>query len=432
MALSFKQIEAWVAEVRSDDAKERMVPDGTPNLYLNLRVSSATWLCRATVDKKRVPITIGQWPEVKATQARGVTPAIIRLLKDGFSVQAVRNALEVTLEPDDLVAIVKGAKVASDRKTPTFEEVAREWYEKHLKNGLSEGPYKRQVLQQLEDHVFPALGRRPVNEIRRREITDAISDIWRNMYPTGKKVRGNIERVFDYAVDHELRTDNPTPPPRSMPLHSHMVEHFSSLPHEQVNDFWAWLHNRPRMGVQTYVGLVLAVILGKRTGEIRHMKWEHLDLQRGIWETPAPGMKMRKTHRQPLPTQIIKLLKDLKAVSGKSELVLANAKGKPPSENAMLYAIKLYADITTHGFRATLGSWCAETGVDKRVCDLIKAHQPKYLDSAYQRTDLLEERRVVLQAWADHVMGNTPPAGLQVPVAAVGITDQAVSNSLAA
>lgn len=60
-------------------------------------------------------------------------------------------------------------------------------------------------------------------------------------------------------------------------------------------------------------------------------------------------------------------------------------------------------DITKHGFRATLGSWCTETKVDKQVSDFIKSHQPKYLDAAYSRTDMLEERRDVLQRWADFV-----------------------------
>jgi hypothetical protein len=73
------------------------------------------------------------------------------------------------------------------------------------------------------------------------------------------------------------------------------------------------------------------------------------------------------------------------------------------SENTMLYALKRFGAITTHGFRATLGSWCSEQGVDKRVADFIKAHQPKYLDAAYSRTDLLEERREVLQRWAGYV-----------------------------
>lgn len=399
MALTHKQIEALAR-----DPVEKQVPDGTPNLYLHVRASGAmNWLCRITVEGKRVPLTLGRWPSLSGTTARALVPALVRLVADGFGVQAIRNAITTTTDSEAVTALVRGERVAVDRATPTFEEVAREWYETHLRDGLSNSPYKRQVIQQLEDHVFPTLGRRPINEIKRREITAAIRDLWLEKYPSAIKVRANIERVFDYAIDNEFREDNPTPPPRSMPLKQHQVSHFSSLPHERISELWQWLHTRPRMGPQTHVGIALAVLLGKRTGEIRQITWDQIDFEQAVWITPAENMKKRKAHRQPLPLQAIEKLRWIQSLGFPGAYVLADARGKTISENAMLYALKRFDDITTHGFRATLGTWCAENGVDKRVMDFLKAHQPKYLDAAYQRTDMLEERRVVLQKWADHV-----------------------------
>jgi len=399
--LTVKEIEARVRA-----AVERQHPDGTPNLYLHTRASgTATWLCRTTVSGKRTPITLGVWPTLSAAKARALSPTVTQLLREGRSLQAIRNGLDVTSDPARLSAIVRGEKVAGSMPTPSFEEIATEWYTTHLKDGLSEGPYKRQVFQQLKDHVFPHIGRRPINEIKRKEITAAIRSLWVDMHPTGIKVRSNIERVFDYAIDLELRDDNPTPPTRSLPLHQHQIEHFASLPHERIQELWEWLNERPRMSAQTRVGIALAILLGKRTGEIRKMRWEHLDLSAAVWTTPAQDMKKRKVHRQPLPSQAVALLLPLRDLSDGNGYVLGNASGKPMSENTMLYALKRFGDITTHGLRATLGSWCTEQGVDKRVADFIKSHQPKYLDAAYSRTDLLEERRIVLQRWADYVTG---------------------------
>ena len=93
----------------------------------------------------------------------------------------------------------------------------------------------------------------------------------------------------------------------------------------------------------------------------------------------------------------------MRQFSSTSELVLANQKGKALSENAMLFALKRFDNITTHGFRATLGSWCSENGVSKSETNHLKAHQPKYMDAAYDRYDLLEERRIILQDWANFV-----------------------------
>ena len=113
--------------------------------------------------------------------------------------------------------------------------------------------------------------------------------------PTGTKIRGNIERVFDYAIDNEWCEHNPTPPARSMPKKIHQVEHFKSIPYERIPELWTWLHERPRMGPQTQVGLALAILLGKRTSEIRKMRWTDIDFGNGIWTTPPKDMKKQKT-----------------------------------------------------------------------------------------------------------------------------------------
>ena len=111
---------------------------------------------------------------------------------------------------------------------------------------------------------------------------------------------------------------------------------------------------------------------------------------------------MRKEHRQPITEPIFQMLQRMKEQRGNQRYILENG-GKPLSENAMLYAVKRFDDITVHGFRATCGTWCEENGVDKEISKFIKAHQPDYLDAAYQRSDLLEQRREALQSWADYV-----------------------------
>ncbi len=402
MALKFKELEA-LAAAKADS----WAPDGTANLYAFARKSGrVSWICRLTIGGKRVNMMIGPWPDVKADAARQAASAIKALVNAGHGAQAIKNAVAMTLDPLEMSRIVSGERVSSQSATPTFEVIGTDWYEKHLKNGLSDGPYKRQVIQQLRDHVFPALGSRPVNEIKRREIVDAIRDLWINNPPTGKKVRGNIERVLDYAVDHEFCEFNVCPPVRSMPKHQHVEEHFGALEPERAPELWQWLNTRPRMGPQTKLGLSIALLLGKRTGEIRRMEWAHIDLERGIWTTPAAGMKMRKTHRQPLSEPALALLRDMQALTGTQRYVLGWANDKPLSENAMLYAVKRFdPDITVHGFRACLGSWMAENKVRKIVADFIHAHQPKSLDAAYQRSDLLEERREVLEKWGRYVTG---------------------------
>ena len=399
MGIKYKELENL-----AKSEKTKWLPEGTPNLYVVTRgTGSLFWIVRVSYQKRRTVITIGRWPEIKAETAKDLAPSIRFLIRQGFSENAIKNALQATLDPRKLLLIVEGQKVNEDGPTPNFEAIANEWYNDQLSGGLSEGPYKRQIIQQLRDHVFPILGNRPINKIKRKEIISALRDLWLKNKPTAVKIRSNIERIFEYAIDNELRDNNPTPSARSMPASQHQVKHFTSLPYERAPGLWDWLHNRPRMGPQTQVGISLALLLGKRTSELRKMRWKDIDFENAVWITPAEHMKKRKAHRQPLPKQALEALKYISQFSANFELVLANDKGKGLSENAMLYALKRFDDITTHGFRATLGSWCAENGVSREVRNHLKAHQPKSVDAAYQRSDLLAERRVVLQKWADFV-----------------------------
>lgn len=400
LALTYKDLEALQ---KSPD--NRWEPAGTPNLYAVARGNgSVTWIARVAVAGKRQNITIGHWPKVKANEARDITPAIKSMLKSGYNSDAVKNALSLTLDPIQFSSLVRAEKVSASGKTPTFEEVATHWYEKHLRDGLSDGPYKKQVIQQLRDHVFPKLGRRPINEIKQKEIREALSDIWVNHEPSGKKIRSNIERIFELAVADELVEYNPTPSPRLMPKSRHVVQHMAHLPYERAPEFWQWLMSRPRMSVQTRTGIAMALLLAKRSQEIRFIEWSHIDFDNAVWTTPANRMKMRKKHRQPLTEPILSMLHDLKRLTGNQRYALGVA-DKPISENAMLLAVKRFDDITIHGFRATCGTWCTDNHVDREVSKFIKAHQPKYLDAAYDHSDVLEQRREALQRWADYVTG---------------------------
>ncbi len=395
MALRYKDLEALSAR-----QEEAWLPEGSPNLYAFCRSSGrVTWVARIVVAGKRANITLGTWPEVKSEAARAAAAAVKGLVKAGHGIQAIRNALAVTLEPLALAQLVTGERVSSQNATPTFSEVAKKWFDDHASGGISNDDYRRQVFQQVRDYALPALGERPVNAIKRAEIVDAISAIWLSRETVGKRLRGNIERILDYAVDRGWSEFNVCPPVRSMPSKTRMVNHHVALEPERAPELWRWLKTA-ELGKAAHAGLALAILTGKRSGEIRLMEWPHLDLERAIWVTPATGMKTRKAHRQPLSMAALAVLDGLRPRAGRM-YVLGH---KPPHENFMIAAIKQFdPTLTVHGLRACLGSWMAETGIRKPVADFVLAHQQASLDAAYQRSDLLEERREVLERWAQYV-----------------------------
>ena len=143
MVLKFRELEGLAQQ-----HEEQWVPDGTPNLYVFCRSSGRmSWVCRITIGGKRTNLTLGTWPDLKADVARQVTSVIKGLVGAGYSAQVIKSALGVTVDPIALPRLVITGRVSDHDAPPTFEEVARDWYENHLKAGLSEGAYKRQVEQ---------------------------------------------------------------------------------------------------------------------------------------------------------------------------------------------------------------------------------------------------------------------------------------------
>ena len=214
MPLKYKELETL-----AKSEKTTWTPEGTPSLYAVARgTGSIFWIVRVSFKKRRSVVTIGKWPNVKAEVARELSPSIKALVRQGYSDDTIKNALKLTNNPQKLLMIVEGQKVKSDGPTLNFETFARNWYENHLKGGLSEGPYKRKVIQQLSDHIFPTLGDRAINEIKRKEIVSVLSPLWISKKPTAVKIRGNIERIFEHAIDYEMRDDNPTPSVAQPPI----------------------------------------------------------------------------------------------------------------------------------------------------------------------------------------------------------------------
>jgi len=150
-------------------------------------------------------------------------------------------------------------------------------------------------------------------------------------------------------------------------------------------------------------------LTGVRSGSVRQADWSEIDLVEKLWVIPKEHTKAKQEHRVPLPPQAIKLLKGLKKVAG-SEKVFPSTTGKALSDMALSQLMRgmrergeLTVEAVPHGFRSSFRTWAAEQtnyrdevrmGASMHtVSDAVKA--------AYQRTDLLEKRRRLMQDWAN-------------------------------
>jgi integrase len=195
-----------------------------------------------------------------------------------------------------------------------------------------------------------------------------------------------------------------------------------ALPYAQLPEFMAAL--RARDASTSARALEFLILTAARSGEVRGATWAEMDFEKGVWTVPAVRMKAGKEHRVPLPKAALTLLKAAPRFA-KSDLIWPGAQGKPMSD-ATLTALmkKLQAaeeragragwldpeskrPATPHGFRSTFRDWAAETGVDRDVAEIALAHNVgSVVERAYRRTDMLEQRRAVMEDWAGFALAD--------------------------
>ena len=159
------------------------------------------------------------------------------------------------------------------------------------------------------------------------------------------------------------------------------------------------------------VALKLMILLFVRTRELIEAKWEELDLENAIWRIPSERMKLRVEHLVPLPKQALALFDELKQFRGESEYVFPGDRNpnQPMSNNTLLYGgiyrMGYRSRATIHGFRSLASSILNESG--KWNPDAIErqlAHSERdQVRAAYNRANYLEERKQMMQWYADHL-----------------------------
>ena len=168
-----------------------------------------------------------------------------------------------------------------------------------------------------------------------------------------------------------------------------------------------------------------------RTNELRHAKWEELDLDKAEWTIPAERMKTRAPHHVPLSRQAVAVLRELKALNGHRAFVFPGRRPiQPMSKNTVLFALYrlgYHSRMTGHGFRAVASTLLNELGYRPDVIERQLAHIEKNaVRAAYHRSQYLDERNAMMQQWADHLDALRAADG---KVVAIGQNRRAASSS---
>ena len=227
---------------------------------------------------------------------------------------------------------------------------------------------------------------------------------------TASRVRQRIEAVLDWCHARGYRpADNPAGRHllKVLPKTRKLKAHHKALPYGDVAAALKKV-SQPTAYQATKFAFEFMVLTADRSGEVRGATWGEVDWDTGTWTVPAERMKARREHRVPLCHQAMGVLRDAWELSGHAELVFPAPKGGQMSDMTLLGLIRrLEIPAVPHGFRSSFRDWAAEqSGGSWAVCESALAHSVgSGVEQAYMRSDLLDQRRGLMQQWADFCIG---------------------------
>jgi integrase len=305
---------------------------------------------------------------------------------------------------------VKEAAVAAEAAKPTFGAVCDDYIKAHADSWSAKHAY--QWRQTLGVYCKP-IRDLPVDQIDTKAVRSVLEPIWRRVPTTAAALKSRIETIISAAQAAGHIEENRANPARWKGHLEHWLPsvkkignpgHRAAMPYGGVPVFWRMLMASPDTAPRA---LAFAILTAMRTSEVTGMTWDEVDIDHlTTWSVPGPRMKMRKPHEVPLSDAAAVILKQQLETRGKSRFVFPGAlPAKPLSENALARAMKrLGGRDTVHGFRSSFRSWCADQGVAFEVAEQCLSHTVgNSVVQAYQRSNMLERRRPVMQAWANFV-----------------------------
>lgn len=358
------------------------------------------WKLRFTspITTKRRDLGLGTYPEVSIADARDAANAAHRLIAAGK-------------DPID------ERQISAEIATPLSFQQAAQQRHAEIKPGFKNAKHAQQWINTLSTYAFPHIGSTPVAVLKVKDFADVLRPIWLAKPETAQRVKQRCQDVMDWAYSQEMTAGNPVASVQQLlpkqPAKSQRVVHHPALPWRQVPDFFASRLADARNSTQTLMSFV--ILTAARSGEARHADWSEVDLEGAVWTVPAVRMKTGVEHRVPLSSVALAQLGKLSRQKT-GGLVFPAPRGGVLTDMALTKFLrdhKVPSDTTgrhatAHGFRSTFRDWASEHGYARDLAERALAHTIKnQAEAAYHRTDLLEQRRPMMQAWAKFVCSQT-------------------------
>ncbi|TWB19497.1 site-specific recombinase XerD [Rhizobium sp. ERR 1071] len=400
--------DVQIRKAKAQEKDYKLTDSGGLVLFVS-KAGGKLWRYRYKINGKEKLLSLGQYPEMSLVDARSERDRQKQLLKSGRDPSAVKKIEKISTKSS---------------QADTFEVMAKEWHELQKPQWVER--HAKDVLDSLEEDVFPFIGALAMNDITPANVLSVIRLIEaRDAKETAARVRQRISAVFVYAISSGKANTDPAAMIQKALAPRRRGKQPAIVKLDAARKMLEDVENTPAHPITKLAHRLLA-ITAARPGTLATTPWHEFDTlqhNRPIWEIPAARMKLRKEYKDdpdrdhliPLPWQAVELINTIRLITGKGPFVFPNARHahKPMSENAMGYMLNragYHYRHVPHGWRSTFSTVMNTLyRQDHAIIELMLAHRPENkVKAAYDRAEHLERRIELAQIWADLILKDAP------------------------
>ena len=337
---------------------------------------SKTWSQRISLNGQLIQIGLGSYPVVTLGKARDKALKNARLVSEG-------------IDPRIASAI------------PTFGEAS----EKTLSLQNHRNPRTaRDWRSSIRRYCAPLMGQK-IDKVTNTQILDIIAPLWTTKHETARAIKTRLNQIFTWAIAQNYRSDNPTDALAILPRNGNGKVHHKSVSYQNVPQAIRKILNAEN-GLSAKLALQFLILTAARSGEVRGATWSEIDMETKTWTIPGNRMKTGKPHRVPLSSRCLTILQEAKALPPAYDGLIFPSPRRDIMHDFALSGLCKTLDLggTPHGFRSSFRDWAAETGKPRELAEAALAHIVGGTEGAYFRSDLFEQRRALMDQWADFVL----------------------------
>jgi len=341
--------------------------------------------------KKRKSMSFGSFPEISLAEARKLRLSAKELLAKGLNPIDERDTEQ---------------RLSNEANNNTLLNIAGHWLNVE-KSSMSDA-HAEDKWRSLEIHIFPSLGNVPINKLTAPKVIEVIRPVSaKGSLVTVSRLCQRMNSIMIFAVNTGLLADNPLAGIRKA-FEVPKKKHMPTLKPDELPEFMQAL-SVASIKIITRCLIEWQLHTMCRPNESAGARWEEIDLEAKTWTIPAERMKMNRAHTILLTEQTLAIIEFIRPISGHREFLF------PADRNALKHANTSTANVAisrmgfkdrlvAHGLRSLASTTLNEQGFDSDVIESCLSHvDSNEVRKAYNRSEYLERRKVVMKWWSDHI-----------------------------